>query len=128
MFTPRTPTRRRLFLLLAALHWLAGCYTYRTVAQPRTQTRPIAPLTRVTLLDGTHYTVVGAHRTAHGIVFSADRLVPWDSVARFEERRISVVRTIALATALAIGAAIVVDGMIAVYDFASLFETSSPAP
>src|SRR5688500_1899416 len=116
MVTPRTHTSRCLLLLLA-MHWLAGCYTYRTVALPRTLTRPIAPLTRITLLDGTHYTVVDAPTTAHGIVFSADRLVPWDSVARFEERRISVVRTIALATALAIGAAIVVDAMIALHDF-----------
>lgn len=106
---------------MVAMHWLTGCYTYRTLTEPRTATRSIARMARVTLLDSTRYVIVDAHTTTQGIVFEAHRLVPWDSVARFEERRISVVRSTALATTLVIGAAIVIDGLIAVFDFASLF-------
>ena len=43
---------------------------------------------------------------------------------RFEERRLNVVRTTVLVTALAIGAAIVIDALIAVHEFTSLFDSS----
>lgn len=86
----------RLAVLVHLLLGASGCYTWRTVREPRATQRPLASEARVTRSDSLRVTVFGGSLTAAGVAFGEGYLIPWDSVARVEERKISVKRIVGL--------------------------------
>lgn len=94
-------------LLVTALAGGSGCYRWQAIDNPRTATRQMSRI-RITTADSARREVVRPRFTAQGIGTNGTaHVVPWDSVSRVQERRLSIWRTALVGMgAVVVGAAI----------------------